>query len=133
MDWSRRLGTLLVILALVGCGPVHEIARRLQRSGGIGRETAVARHHRVDPVALRRQNMIRQLSARTPTRFGITYDSGRYEDAMNAALALADWDGSPARRAEAEATGQAPRYRRGRLRRDHKRGATRTRRRGIDS
>src|SRR5262249_18130265 len=28
------------------------------------------------------------------------YDSWRYEDAMDAALALADWDGFPARRAE---------------------------------
>ena len=30
---------------------------------------------------------------------GITYHSGRYEDAMDTALALSDWDGFPARRA----------------------------------
>jgi Molybdopterin cofactor-binding domain len=37
---------------------------------------------------------------------GITYDSGRYEDAMDMALALADWDGFPARRAEAGERGK---------------------------
>ena len=31
---------------------------------------------------------------------GITYDSGRYEDAMDTALARSDWDSFPARRAE---------------------------------
>jgi hypothetical protein len=30
--------------------------------------------------------------------FGITYDSGRYENAMDTARALADWDRFPARK-----------------------------------
>jgi aerobic carbon-monoxide dehydrogenase large subunit len=37
---------------------------------------------------------------------GITYDSGRYEDAMDTALALSDWDSFPARRAEARERGK---------------------------
>ena len=37
---------------------------------------------------------------------GLTYDSGRYQEAMDAALALADWNGFPARRAEAKRRGR---------------------------
>ena len=37
---------------------------------------------------------------------GLTYDSGDYQEAMDAALALADWDGFPARRAEARRRGK---------------------------
>ena len=37
---------------------------------------------------------------------GLTYDNGDYEAAMDAALALADWDGFAARRAEARQRGK---------------------------
>jgi CO/xanthine dehydrogenase Mo-binding subunit len=48
----------------------------------------------LDPVALRRQNMIAPSAQPYANPLGITYDSGRYEDAMDTALALADWEGS---------------------------------------
>jgi aerobic carbon-monoxide dehydrogenase large subunit len=50
---------------------------------------------------MRRQNMIPPSAQPYANPLGITYDSGRYEDAMDTALTLADWDGFPARRAEA--------------------------------
>ena len=37
---------------------------------------------------------------------GLTYDSGHYESAMDTALRLADWQGFPARRAEAQRRGR---------------------------
>jgi len=59
-----------------------------------------------DPVALRRQNMIAPDAQPYRNPLGITYDSGRYEEAMDSALAQADWSGFPARRAEARRRGQ---------------------------
>ena len=59
-----------------------------------------------DPVALRRQNMIPADAQPYRNPFGITYDSGRYEEAMDKALAHADWRGFPARRAEARRRGK---------------------------
>ena len=50
---------------------------------------------------------------------GVTYDSGDYQEAMDAALALADWDGFPARRAEARQRGKLRGHRRRQLCRDH--------------
>jgi carbon-monoxide dehydrogenase large subunit len=41
-----------------------------------------------------------------PNPLGMTYDSGAYEQAMNSALALGDWDGFAARRTEARARGK---------------------------
>jgi carbon-monoxide dehydrogenase large subunit len=46
----------------------------------------------LDPVALRRRNMIPPAAQPYANPLGITYDSGCYEDAMDTALALADWD-----------------------------------------
>ena len=60
----------------------------------------------LDPVALRRRNMIPPEAQPFANPLGITYDSGRYEAAMNTALALADWDGFAARRAEARRRGK---------------------------
>ena len=60
----------------------------------------------LDPVALRRRNMIPPDAQPYANPLGVTYDSGRYEEAMDTALALADWDGFPARRAEARARGK---------------------------
>jgi aerobic carbon-monoxide dehydrogenase large subunit len=56
---------------------------------------------KLDPLALRRRNMIPPDAQPYANPLGVTYDSGRYEEAMNTAIALADWDGFPARRAEA--------------------------------
>ncbi len=60
----------------------------------------------IDRVELRRRNLLR--SAELPYRnpFGMVYDSGDYHDVMGRALALADWKGFAARRAEASARGK---------------------------
>ncbi len=60
----------------------------------------------LDPVALRRRNMIPAAAQPYANPLGLTYDSGRYQEAMDAALALADWNGFPARRAEAKRRGR---------------------------
>ena len=60
----------------------------------------------LDPVALRRRNMIPAAAQPYANPFGLTYDSGRYEEAMNTALTLADWKGFPARSAEARRRGK---------------------------
>ncbi|MGH7117021.1 MAG: xanthine dehydrogenase family protein molybdopterin-binding subunit, partial [Stellaceae bacterium] len=60
----------------------------------------------LDPVALRRRNMIPPEVQPYANPLGITYDSGHYEEAMDTALALADWRGFPARRAEAKECGR---------------------------
>ena len=59
----------------------------------------------LEPVALRRQNMIPPAAQPYANPLGIIYDSGGYEDAMDTALGLADCDGFPARRAEARRRG----------------------------
>jgi len=60
----------------------------------------------IDPVELRRRNLI--ASDKFPYLNGVnlTYDNGEYEMGMDAALKLADWDGFPARRAEAKSRGK---------------------------
>ncbi len=60
----------------------------------------------LDPVELRRRNMIPPPAQPYANPFGLTYDSGRYEEAMSRALALADWHGFAARRAEAGRRGR---------------------------
>ena len=65
-----------------------------------------AREHGFDPVALRRRNLIPASAMPYRTALGLTYDSGDYPQAMERALRLADWDGFPARRAEARARGR---------------------------
>jgi carbon-monoxide dehydrogenase large subunit len=60
----------------------------------------------IDSIELRRRNLIRreEFPYRTPT--GSTYDSGDPPALLAQALAEADWDGFPARRAEAAARGK---------------------------
>ncbi len=59
-----------------------------------------------DRIELRRKNMIAADAMPYTNPLGITYDSGEYEANMDTALELADWDGFPVRRAEAEARGR---------------------------
>ncbi|MBV8119059.1 MAG: xanthine dehydrogenase family protein molybdopterin-binding subunit [Alphaproteobacteria bacterium] len=60
----------------------------------------------LDPAALRRRNLIPPASQPYSNPLGLTYDSGDYPQAMDTALALSDWDGFPARRAEAKSRGK---------------------------
>jgi carbon-monoxide dehydrogenase large subunit len=60
----------------------------------------------LDPVALRRRNLIPPAAQPYRNPLGLTYDSGHYEEAMDKALALADWAGFPARRAAARRRGK---------------------------
>ncbi|MEZ5935964.1 MAG: xanthine dehydrogenase family protein molybdopterin-binding subunit [Alphaproteobacteria bacterium] len=59
----------------------------------------------VDPIALRRRNLLRaeKFSWRTPVGYAI--DSGDFEGAMDRSLKLADWDGFEARREASAAQG----------------------------
>ncbi|MGN6550935.1 MAG: xanthine dehydrogenase family protein molybdopterin-binding subunit [Pararhizobium sp.] len=66
-------------------------------------ETA-ARELGVSPAELRRKNFIRQFPHQTPVI--MNYDAGDYEASLNAAMKAADYDGFPARRAEAESRGK---------------------------
>jgi carbon-monoxide dehydrogenase large subunit len=60
----------------------------------------------LDPVDLRRRNLIPATAQPYANPMGLTYDSGDYAAAMDMALALADRTGLPARRAESEARGK---------------------------
>ena len=65
-----------------------------------------ARQHGFDRVELRRRNLVTpsELPYRNP--FGMVYDSGDYPKALDSALALADWDGFPARQRAAKKRGK---------------------------
>jgi carbon-monoxide dehydrogenase large subunit len=65
-----------------------------------------ARAHGFDRVALRRKNLIPAASLPYANPFGMTYDSGEYHAVLDRTLALADWDGFAARRAEAKVRGR---------------------------
>ena len=67
-------------------------------------DTAAAETGR-DRVALRRLNHIRPQDMPYAAPSGLTYDSGDFPAVLDRALAAADWDGFPARRAESEARG----------------------------
>ena len=58
-----------------------------------------AEEHGFDRVALRRRNLIAPSAMPYTNAVGVTYDSGDYPAAMDAALAAADWTGFEARRA----------------------------------
>ena len=59
-----------------------------------------------DRIELRRRNLISVSRQPYANPFGMTYDSGDYEEAMNRALLLADWKGFPERRKEAKRRGR---------------------------
>ncbi len=65
-----------------------------------------ARNCGFDAVELRRRNMIAPAAMPYANPLGMTYDSGAYEQVMDAALALADPDGFAARRDESRARGR---------------------------
>ena len=65
-----------------------------------------AEEHGFDRVALRRRNLIAPGAMPCTNAVGVTYDSGDYPAAMDAALAAADWPGFEARRAESERRGR---------------------------
>jgi len=60
----------------------------------------------IDPAELRRRNLIPPAAQPFTNPAGLTYDSGDYPAAMATGLALADWDGFPARREAAKRRGK---------------------------
>jgi carbon-monoxide dehydrogenase large subunit len=58
-----------------------------------------------DRVEIRRRNLITPAELPYKNPFGMTYDSGHYQEVMDWALKEADWDGFEARRAEARQRG----------------------------
>jgi len=60
----------------------------------------------MDPIALRRRNLIDADEMPYANPLGMIYDSGDYDQCIDMALARAGWSGIDARRAEAERRGQ---------------------------
>jgi carbon-monoxide dehydrogenase large subunit len=67
---------------------------------------AAARELRIDPIELRRRNIIKPEALPFKSPLGPIYDCGEFEKNMDLALAAADWAGFAARRAAAEARGK---------------------------
>ena len=65
-----------------------------------------ARELGIDRLKLRRMNLIRPQAMPYTTAVGTVYDSGRYEDNMDQALRIADWNGFAARRRAAKKRGR---------------------------
>ncbi|HYM71840.1 MAG TPA: xanthine dehydrogenase family protein molybdopterin-binding subunit [Stellaceae bacterium] len=60
----------------------------------------------IDRIELRRRNLVPASAMPYTNPFGMVYDSGEYHACMERVLALGDWRGFPARRAEAKARGK---------------------------
>ena len=60
----------------------------------------------IDRISLRRRNLVRPKAMPYRNAVGMTYDSGRYEDNMDLAMRIADWDGFAARWREAKKRGR---------------------------
>jgi len=58
-----------------------------------------AKELEVDPVSLRRRNLIPDAALPYTNAMGVTYDTGKFAHSMDLALDDAGWDGYPARRA----------------------------------
>jgi carbon-monoxide dehydrogenase large subunit len=67
---------------------------------------AAARKTGIDPVELRRRNMIRPEQMPYENAMHKTYDSGQFELVMNKAIALAEWKGFGERSADAKRRGR---------------------------
>jgi carbon-monoxide dehydrogenase large subunit len=65
-----------------------------------------ARVSGIDPIKLRRRNLIKKSAMPYKTAVGTTYDSGDFEPILDKALTLADYDGFKARRREAAKRGK---------------------------
>jgi carbon-monoxide dehydrogenase large subunit len=65
-----------------------------------------ARHCGFDRIELRRRNLVPVSAMPYRNPFGLEYDSGHYHEVMERVLALADWTGFAARRAEAKQRGR---------------------------
>ncbi len=111
---ARMLASVYAIPAMhVTVRGVLTHSRTLTTYRGAGRPEAIYLVERaldqaaaelgIEPVELRRRNLIRDLPHRTAV--GETYDSGEFEPILDAARALADWDGFAARRKATEARG----------------------------
>ena len=59
----------------------------------------------IDPVDLRRRNLIAPEQLPYATQTGFVYDSGAFEQLLDRCLALGDWDGFESRRQASEAKG----------------------------
>ena len=59
-----------------------------------------------DRVSLRRRNLVRPKAMPYRNAVGMLYDSGRYEENMDLAMHLADWNGFKARKREAKKRGK---------------------------
>jgi len=82
-------------------------AGRPEASYAIERTIDLAAHELgIDPVELRRRNMIPPSALPYDTGFVFTYDSGEFEACLDRAVAAADRDGFEARRAEAAERGK---------------------------
>jgi carbon-monoxide dehydrogenase large subunit len=64
-----------------------------------------ARELNIDPIELRRRNIIPPSAMPYQTPGGYTYDSGEFENVLDKAIALADWKNFPSRRAESSERG----------------------------
>jgi carbon-monoxide dehydrogenase large subunit len=60
----------------------------------------------IDRIEIRRRNLIAPDELPYRTAFGVTYDNGNYEEAMDRSLALAEWEGFRKRRAESKRNGK---------------------------
>lgn len=60
----------------------------------------------IDPVALRRRNLIADSAMPYSAPVGMTYDSGAFETVLDRALEIADWDGFSKRRAATSSAGR---------------------------
>ena len=67
---------------------------------------AAARQTGIDPVELRRRNMVKPAQMPYQNAMGKTYDTGQFESVMNQGVALADWKGFDARAAESRRRGR---------------------------
>jgi carbon-monoxide dehydrogenase large subunit len=64
-----------------------------------------AREMGIDPVDMRRRNLIPSSAMPHKTASGFVYDCGEFEEVLDQALKLADWAGFPARRSDSERRG----------------------------
>ncbi|MGO1075333.1 xanthine dehydrogenase family protein molybdopterin-binding subunit [Inquilinus sp. CA228] len=67
---------------------------------------AAARQLGLDPVEIRRRNLVHPEQMPYTNAMGQTYDSGRFGSIIDQAVGLADWDGFAAREAESRARGK---------------------------